>query len=149
MKRLLTILVGTAVATSAAAGGRYDGIYQSSLSDYSWVSVHHNDTRMVAAQFEADLRFGGQISNELGSVTPPVLNTWSLLGGTFSGNQGNVSGEMEFGACNISVTAVFTDSSFSLQATSATQTALGKASNYNCGAYLNQIPWPLVYKRIF
>jgi len=131
------------------AGGRYDGIYQSPISDNSWVSVHHNDVRIVAAQFESQLQFNSAITSSLGRVTPPVLSTWSLLGGTFSGNQGNVSGEMEYGACNISLMAVFSDTGFSLTATSATQTTLGKASGYDCGAYMTDIPWPLLYKRIF
>lgn len=149
MKQTLITLALAAIGTSALAGGRYDGIYASPISNASWVSIHHSDSHMIAAAFESTLQFGGSISTELGSTSPAVLSTWSLLGGPFSGNEANVTGEMAFGACNITMRAVFTDTSFQLYPLSSTQTEQGRRTNFRCGDFSQGVSWPLTYRRIF
>lgn len=149
MKRALITLALTAIGTCAIAGGRYDGIYASPLSNVSWVSVHHNDSRMIAAAFESTLQFSGTISTPLGNTTTSVLSTWSLLGGSFSGNSATVSGEMLFGACKVTLRAVFTDSNFQLFPVSSEQTSQGIRTNFNCNGYLQGMSWPVTYQRIF
>lgn len=149
MKRALTTLALTLIGTCALAGGRYDGIYASPVSDASWVSIHHTNSHMIAAAFDSTMQFAGIINTVIGATSPSILSTWSLLGGPFAGNEGTVSGEMVFGACQVTMRAVFTDNSFQLYPVSSTQTAQGQRTNFRCGEYFQGVSWPLTYRRIF
>ncbi len=149
MKRALITLALASIGTCAIAGGRYDGIYASPISNASWVSVHHNDERMIAAAFDSELQFGITIGTAIGNTTPAVMSTWSLLGGPFSGNSATVTGEMLYGACKVTMRAVFTDSTFQLHPVSSVQTTQGSRTNFRCGDYFQGVSWPITYTRIF
>ena len=149
MKRALITLALTTIGTCAFAGGRYDGIYESPLSNASWVSIHHNDGHMIAAAFDSEMQFGITISTNLGNTTPAVLSTWSLLGGPFSGNSATVSGEMAYGACKVTMRVVFTDSNFQLFPVSSEQTPQGSRTSFRCGGFFQGVNWPVTYTRIF
>ncbi|MGB6100226.1 MAG: hypothetical protein WBG44_05050 [Comamonas sp.] len=151
MKRALVILALASIAACAVAGGRYDGIYAHPLSNAAWVSLHHDDTRVVAAAFSSSLQFDGSvvIATAIGVTIPSVMNTWDLLGGPLSGNVAIISGEVLFGACQATMKIVLADGSFQLFPVSSVQTAQGKRTNFSCQNAFQGVSWPLTYKRIF
>ncbi len=151
MKRTLAVLALISLATTALAGGRYDGIYAHPLSNASWMSVHHDDTRMVAAAFASLVQMDVRtpITLPIGATYPPIINTWDLLGGPLSGNVATVSGEVLFGACHATFKLVFGPDSFQLFPLSVTQTAQGRRDNFPCQNATQGVNWPLTYPRIF
>gem|GEM_PF-4880136 len=151
MKRILVTFVLTLIAACAVAGGRYDGIYAHPLSNASWVSLHHDDTRVVAASFNSTLTLDGSvaITTAIGVIIPSVMNTWDLLGGPLSGNVATISGEVLFGACQATMKIVLSDGSFQLSPVSSVQTATGRRTNFSCQNAFQGVSWPLTYKRIF
>ncbi|QEA13240.1 hypothetical protein [Comamonas flocculans] len=151
MKRVLATLALISLAATAFAGGRYDGIYASPLSNASWVSLHHDDVRVVAASFNSTFRMDGTviITTTIGTTIPSIMNTWDLLGGPLSGNVASISGEFNYGTCYVTMRLVLADGSFQVFPVSSVQTAQGRRTNVSCQNAFQGANWPLTFKRIF
>ena len=118
MKRWLKLAAaGAALAACgmAMAAGPYDGVYRIKYSDTSWgdfISVHSNGVgHMQIWKYRApDPSSGAYFEVRDGANT--VAKMWKfgnfdLFGGPITGNTATLTGWSQFGACNSTVTAVF------------------------------------------
>lgn len=131
MKKTITVaLLG--IALSAHAAGPYDGIYQSADGSQEWVSVQTNGNTAIATYYSVIPTTGVVFSSGIGSVVPSQTNVWNLLLGSWSGNTLNVSGQLNYNACAVNATAVFTSTGTTVTITNSQNTATGTRSGVNC-----------------
>lgn len=133
-------------AGSATAAASYAGIYQSTADSNSYLSVHQNGNGVIIANFNTIGAVGARQSTVLGSYQPARQDIWDLYQGTLSGNQATLSGQLLFGACQASVSAVFTSTTVQLNLSGLSATTSGLSQGVNCGS--SAIRTNTVYNKI-
>ncbi|MGB4061875.1 MAG: hypothetical protein WBK26_16850 [Burkholderiaceae bacterium] len=134
-KAIAAALLG--LALSAHAAGPYDGIYQNADGSQEWVSVQTNGNTAVATYYFVFSTNGVVYSTTIGNVIPSQANAWSLLQGSWNANTLNLSGQLNFNACAVNATAVFTSTGTAVTITNSQNTATGTRSGVNCSLMNN------------
>lgn len=140
MKKSLLALALAGASFFAAATGLYDGVYQQAGSS-AYLVVMQNGTTLGAAGLStvangSTVRWG---SAATGYVIPATVGVWEIVMGPISGNVATVTGVVENGACNAVARMTFDGAGNVVMAgVSATPTALGLASGYNCAPRVAQ-----------
>ncbi|KAB2887298.1 MAG: hypothetical protein F9K32_20155 [Desulfobulbaceae bacterium] len=130
-KAIAALLVGASM--SAMASGPYDGLYQSTVNERSFILVNQNGPLVLAANYYA-IPTDGSIGLYFGnnSVKPPLMYIWDAYMGPIDGNTGNVTGLAASGACNVTMQFVFQGQTLNWSIAKAEQTQLGASQSVNC-----------------
>ena len=133
MKKTL-IALALACASSFAIAGPYDGVYQAAgVSDY--IVVLQNGSTLGVAALGNIPTTGVQFNAPGGKLNPNSTNVWAVGTGPIVGNVATVTGTSDYGACTFAIRLTFDGAGKAVAAgLSATATAFGQSSGYNCAA---------------
>lgn len=134
-KAIAALLVG--VSMSAMASGPYDGLYQSTTNERSFLLVNQNGPLVLAANYYA-VPTDGNVRLVYGNETirPPLMYMWDAFMGPIEGNTGNVTGMALSGACDVGMRFIFDGSVLNWTITKSEQTQLGASQSVSCNSIL-------------
>lgn len=144
-KAIAALLLGTSL--SAMAAGPFDGLYQSTSNEKSFILVQQSGPMVLAANYyaipssEIVYMIGGQ------SFVPPQMYVWDAYMGPITGTDGVVTGLAAMGACNVTQRLFVDGHTLNWSVVKAEQTALGMSQGVQCSWIFNGISGKA--KRVF
>jgi hypothetical protein len=137
MKKMIAAALLAASSAAMAAGGQFDGVYQNTINNQVFYSLHQNGNTLLMTTYTGTPTDGG-VFFWYGGVRlfPPAIYQWEVQVGQIIGNRAVLTGGTFMNACNVTIQLDMAPGFVTGRILSSSQTQLGATQGIPCGLLL-------------